>query len=305
MTVKEQLALGHFEITKIVESVGPAFELNFLLPDANPEQVGQHESWLLPNYVDKASGILIASFHSYLVKTPHHNILIDACVGNDKERPGFPEMHKLKSDYVAQLASTGLNPSDIDFVMCTHMHPDHVGWNTQLENGQWIPTFPKARYLFGQTEFDAWKQYHEEIAGTENDPIPAPVSTVLGYSFNDSVLPVIEAQQAVMIDDGHEIESGMMVRTAPGHSPGNFVVDVESNGRHALFSGDVMHHPLQIVFPEWSSGFCADPSLAAQTRLQVLEQISDTNTILMPAHFPSPTWGTVHSTNRGFEFTTE
>ena len=298
----EHTRIGDFAITKIVESCGPTFELNFLLPDAEHSFINEHRDWLFPTYIDPDSEILIASFHSYLIRTAHHNILIDTCVGNDKERPGFPEMHCLRTDYLSQLKSVGLSPEDIDYVMCTHMHPDHVGWNTRLENGQWVPTFANAKYLFGRTEFDAWQAYHNDIAGSDDDPIPAPISQVLGFTFEDSVLPVIRAKQALMIEDGHEIESGMTVESAPGHTPGNFVVNLVSKGRKAILSGDLMHHPIQVLRPEWSSGFCADPVLSAETRRHILERISDTNTLVLPAHFPTPTWGVIQSSSKGFRF---
>jgi glyoxylase-like metal-dependent hydrolase (beta-lactamase superfamily II) len=300
----EQLEIGNFHISKIIESVEPAFEMSFLLPGSNTEVVKEHSDWLFPNYIDADSGILILSFHSYLVRTPNYNILVDSCVGNDKERPGFPDMHRLNTDYLRKLQSAGVAPEEIDFVMCTHLHPDHVGWNTRMEDGRWVPTFPNARYLFGKTEFEAWEKYHKEIAGTADDTVPPPVSTVLSLSFNDSVLPIIEANRAIMIEDGHEVEDGFSVESAPGHAPGNFVFNLESKSDRGMLSGDLLHHPLQLVHPGWSSFFCADPLLSAQTRRQILERIADTNTVLMPAHFPTPTWGIVQSKGDGFRLKT-
>lgn len=296
----EKLSIGDFNITKIVEFVGPTFDLNFLLPDANPDVVLEHRDWLVPNYVDPDSGILILSYHSYLVRTSRYNILVDSCCGNDKERPEFPEMHKLNTDYLHKLQTAGVRPEEIDFVMCTHLHPDHIGWNTQLKDGRWVPTFPNARYLFGNTEYHAWEQYNKEIAGTANDPIPPAVSRTIQLSFNDSVLPIIEANRAVMIDEGYEVEDGFTVESAPGHAPGNFVFNLASQSARGMLSGDMLHHPLQLVHPNWSSGFCADPVVSAQTRLKMLERIADTGTVLMPAHFPTPSWGVVEA--RGDEF---
>ena len=296
----EKISIGDFEVSKVIESVAPSFELNFLLPDADPDVVKANRDWLYPTYIDPDSDILILSFHSYLVKTGRHTILIDACAGNDKDLPAFPDMHKLNTKYLGNLAAAGLTPEDIDFVMCTHMHPDHVGWNTRLDNGEWVPTFPNARYLFGKTEFEAWQGYHRDVAGTAEDTVPPPVSEALGFSFRDSVLPVVEAGRAEMIEDGFELETGIRVEAAPGHSPGNFVFHLESAGERALASGDVLHHPLQLLHPEWSSGFCVDPVASAATRRRVLEEVVESGSILMPAHFPSPSWVKIEASEGGF-----
>ncbi len=300
----EKLKLGNFELCKIVESVGPAFELNFLLPDADRETVEANRSWLYPNYIDPLTHILMISFHSYLLRTGKYTILIDSCVGNHKDRPGFPEMHKLNTDYLQKLKAAGVSPDEIDFVMCTHMHPDHVGWNTQVEDGLWVPTFPNARYLFGKTEYDSWLHYHKEIAGSEADPMPEVASTSLRLSFEDSVLPVIAAGQAEMIEGGFELEDGVSVEDAAGHSPGNFVFKLQSGGKRATVSGDVLHHPLQLIRPEWSSGFCSDPQLSALTRRRVLGETAASGAILMPAHFPTPSWGKIEPSGDGFRLLT-
>lgn len=298
--VMEKISIGDFEVSKIVESVGPIFELNFLLPEATEDVVEANRDWLYPTYIDPGSGMLVLSIHSYLVKTGRHTILIDACSGNDKERPSTPEMHRLNTDYLQKLEAFGVTPADIDFVMCTHMHPDHVGWNTRLDNGEWVPTFPNARYLFGKTEYQAWKTYHEEVAGTEADPVPAAASESIGLSFRDSVLPIIEAGRAEMIEDGFEVEKGIQVEAAVGHSPGNFVIHLVSGDERALASGDVLHHPLQLPRPDWSSGFCSDPVMSAATRKRVLESVVENDSLLMPAHFPSPSWVKIGEQAGGF-----
>jgi glyoxylase-like metal-dependent hydrolase (beta-lactamase superfamily II) len=292
----EKISIGDFEITKIVESVAPAFALNFLLPDAHAGVIKEHSDWLYPHYVDRDSGNLIVSFHSYLVCTPRFKILVDTCVGNDKERPGFDEMHRLNTDYLGTLEAAGVRPEEIDFVMCTHLHPDHVGWNTRLENGRWVPTFPNARYLFGEVEFKQWQNLHSTV--TEDDVNPALIATKLSYE--DSVLPIVAAERAVLIEDGHEVDSGFVVEAAPGHTTGNFIFKLDSNSDSGLLAGDVTHHPLQLAYPHWSSGFCSDAQQSAQTRLRILESIADSNKIYMPAHFPTPTWGRIKRKGDGF-----
>ena len=295
------LSLGNFSITKIVESCGPAMPLDVLLPAAEPEAVAQHRHWLEPRFIDPQSGLLVLSFHSYLIRTPRHVILVDTCVGNDKERPGFPDMHRLQTDYMGMLRQTGINPEQVDFVMCTHMHPDHVGWNTRLRDGRWVPTFPNATYLFSRVEMEVWNNHARDIEG--NTAIAEPISGILRDCFNDSVLPVVEAGQSLLVDDGYEVEDGIRVETAPGHTPGNVVINLVSNKASAVLSGDVLHHPLQLPYTDWSSCFCADPQLAAKTRKQLLERIAETGTLLMPAHFPEPTWGRIEGGMTGFTIT--
>jgi glyoxylase-like metal-dependent hydrolase (beta-lactamase superfamily II) len=292
----ENISIGNFAITKIVESVAPAFPLNFLLPDAHASVIDEHSDWLFPHYVDRDSGNLMMSFHSYLICTPRYKILVDTCVGNHKERPGFDGMHQLNTDYLSTLKAAGVQPEDIDFVMCTHLHPDHVGWNTCLEDGRWVPTFPNARYLFGDTEFKAWQTAHSEVKDDEENP--ALIVTKLSYE--DSVLPIVEANRAVMINDGHEVDTGFIVEAAPGHTAGNFIFRLDSNADSGVLAGDVTHHPLQLVYPQWSSGFCSDAQQSAQTRIRVLESIADSNSIYLPAHFPTPTWGPIERSGKGF-----
>ena len=281
--------IGKFSIQRVVESQGPTFPLDLLLPTAEPAALAEHRHWLEPGFIEPDSGLLIMSFHSYIIRTERHTIVVDACVGNDKERPGFPEMHRLQSSFLADLAAAGVHPEDVDFLMCTHMHPDHVGWNTRLEDGRWVPTFPNAQYLFGRTALESWENYVKNIAGGPDDTLPEIISGVQRACFKDSVLPVVEAGQAALIDDGHEVEDGIWVESAPGHTPGNAVINISSMGATALMSGDALHHPLQLPFPQWSSGFCSDPVQSAATRRRLLERIADTSTLLLPAHFPNPT----------------
>ena len=296
----EKISIGEFAISKIVESVAPAFELNFLLPDAHPGVIEEHRDWLFPHYVDEDSGNLVLSFHSYLVCTPRYKILVDTCVGNHKDRPAFEGMHQLNTGYLDTLKAAGVQPEEIDFVMCSHMHPDHVGWNTCLEDGRWVPTFPNARYLFGETEFEEWKAVTSGVTDEEED---LALKTIK-LSYEDSVLPIVAADRAVMIREGHEVDTGFIVEAAPGHTSGNFVFRLNSNTESGVISGDVTHHALQLAYPHWSSGFCSDPLQSAQTRTRILESIADTNAIYLPAHFPTPTWGQIQRSGEGFRLVT-
>jgi len=170
------------------------------------------------------------------VKTGRHTILIDSCLGNDKERPTRPQFHRLRTPYIADLARAGIRVEDVDYVMCTHLHWDHVGWNTRLDNGRWVPTFPNARYVMARREFAHWEAVHQR--GEET-----PHRT----AFEDSVLPVVRTGQSVLVDDDYALEDGLWFEGAPGHTPGNVVIHARSAGATAVFMGDVIHHPLQLL----------------------------------------------------------
>ena len=285
------LQLGEFNVSRVLEQEGPFREPEFLFPDAVEEAVAPHRDRLAPRFIDPESGRLILSFHSFVLRTGRHTVLVDACVGNDKERPERPSWHRLDSPYLDNLAAAGVRPEEVDFVLCTHLHGDHVGWNTRLENGRWVPTFPNAKYIFARTEYEYWEKEQAEAG--------APINH---GSFNDSVLPVVEAGRAVMVESDHAIEDGVWLEPAPGHTPGNVVLNLVSNGARAVIAGDTIHHPLQFAHPEWSSSFCTDPALSRKTRTAFIERLAESDELLLTAHFPTPTVGRVVPAGDAFDF---
>lgn len=289
------LQLGKIRIDRVVESEGPFAALDFLLPEIDDQVLIEHGSWLKPNFVSPVDDRVIMSFHSFVVRTENLNILVDTCVGNDKERPARPGWHRQRSDYVHRLAQAGLTPDDVDVVMCTHLHADHVGWNTCLENGRWVPTFRNARYLFARDEYEFWRG---EVAAQDPD------NPVNHGAFEDSVLPIVEAGRAEFITDGFDVDHGCRVEAAPGHTPGNVVI-LLADGRHqALMTGDVLHTAVQLARPTLSSRFCADPVQSALTRTALLERLVETGMTMLPAHFPAPVAGRVISVGDSFRYQT-
>lgn len=282
---------GPFEIHRVQEFEWPARELDFLFLNVPRDEFAKTRAAQDDRFVDVATGLLRMSFHSLIVRTPQGVLLVDTCVGNDKHRPIIAEWHQQNFPYLARLQEAGFTPGDIDFVCCTHLHGDHVGWNTRLDNGRWVPTFPNARYLFAATEYNYWEQFHAD--NPEHVFTPA---------WNDSVLPVMEAGLAERVARDHEIMSGIHLTPAPGHTPGNVVIEIGDGREHAILSGDVMHHPVQIERPEWSSVFDDDHALAAVTRRALLERIADTPTWLMGAHFAGPTALVVESDAERFRY---
>ena len=284
--------LGELEIHRAIESEGPIFDTFTFFPDATREVVEANKDWLMPRYIDPKTIEVILCIQSYVIKTSHHTILVDTCVGNHKSRPARPSWHMQNSPFIEELASVGVHPEEVDFVLCTHLHVDHVGWNTKLLDGRWVPTFPNAKYIFSRNEFELWAARYEK-----GETVPVPLV------YEDSVLPIVEAGQAIIVEDTHQIDDGMWLEPAPGHTPGHVMLNLKSGEETALMSGDVIHHPLQLIRPEWSSRACEDPHLSAVSRTKMLERVADTNTLLCPAHFGSPTMGHVisHATD-GFRY---
>lgn len=286
--------LGEFRVDRVVESEGPFAPVTSLLPGfdrATLSSLGA-DDWLRPDFLTD-DDIVVMSFHSFIVRKSGLTVLVDACVGNDKDRPHRPAWHQRRStDFMDQFKALGLGPEDIDVVMCTHLHADHVGWNTVLRDGRWIPTFPRARYLFSQEELAHWETLHREALASG---APAPNHG----SYADSVLPIVEAGRAELIGPNHDIAPGLRIDALPGHTPGNSVLKLQGAGGRAIFTGDVLHTPVQVAVPEWSSRFCEDPVLSARSRASLLNEVCDSNTLIMAAHFPAPTAGVVESGSSG------
>jgi len=274
--------IGGFEVARVVELEEPVFPAAEFFPDFDPEVVRRHAALLGSGLIEPGTGKLVLCFQSFVVKTGRHTILIDACAGNDKERPARPRFHRLKTPFLHELARAGVTPDGVDYVMCTHLHWDHVGWNTRLADGRWVPTFPKARYVMARREVAYWEEVHR--AGEESPHRAA---------FADSIKPILEAGQAELVEDGFALEDGVWLEPAPGHTPGNVVIHARSGGERGVFMGDVVHHPLQLLKPEWSTRACSDPALSRTTRQRLIAEHAENRSLVLPAHFPSPTAGRI------------
>jgi len=281
-----KFSAGDLTIHRIIEQEVPFFPAQELLPDLTPELLAENRAWLKKAGALDDNDVLILCFQSYIVKTPHHTILIDSCIGNDKQRPARPNWHQKTDDnYMSALKAAGFSVGDIDYVMCTHLHVDHVGWNTRMENGRWVPTFPKARYVFAKSEYDYW---HEQNAKAEVPP------------FADSVLPVVEATRAEFVGNDFAIGDHARILPTPGHTPGHVAFAFGKGKDDAVFAGDLMHSPLQTLHPELSPKFDVDPKQAAVTRRSFLERYCDTDTLCCTAHFPSPSSGKIKRKGNAF-----
>ncbi|MEZ5631600.1 MAG: MBL fold metallo-hydrolase [Burkholderiaceae bacterium] len=277
--------IGDYTVTRVTERVIDSFAPSFLLPTAAPETVARHLHWMVPACADEGSEHLRLSIHTWVLRRPGRTILIDTCIGNFKERPGKAVFHQLDTPYLLRLKAAGVDPADVDLVLNTHLHTDHVGWNTQLVDGRWLPTFPNARYLFPQLELELVREH------------PGHLRQV----FEDSVKPVIDSGQAsTVLPEGESIGDGLRFVPTNGHTAGHMSIWLESGEDCALFSGDVMHHPLQVHEPYLNSVFCDFPDLAARTRTDVLNQVADRRAHYFSSHFPASSVGKVERQGAGF-----
>jgi glyoxylase-like metal-dependent hydrolase (beta-lactamase superfamily II) len=273
-------------IHRIVEQQGAWFDPLTFFGGLTPELLEDNRSWLEPGALDPRTGKLVMCIQSYVVRTPHHTILIDSCVGNDKQRPTLPFWDRFASDaYMNALAAAGLSVDDIDIVMCTHLHLDHVGWNTRLENGRWVPTFPNARYLFSGKELAYW--------GEQNALAPLPW-------IADSVLPIVAANRADLVTSDHVLDEHVRLEPTPGHTIDHFAVALGRKRTEAVMTGDLFHSPLQTRYPDISMQGDYDPALSEISRRRFFERYCDTESLVCTAHFPSPSTGRITRWGDGF-----
>jgi glyoxylase-like metal-dependent hydrolase (beta-lactamase superfamily II) len=264
---------GKATIQRIVDIDPFALQLSFLLPGASLEALGDHKGALGGQHVDWANGAILLAVQSHLVRAGGKTILIDTCVGEHKQRPARADWHNRASTrYLANLKACGCTPDDVDIVLCTHLHADHVGWNTRLENGQWVPTFPKARYLMSLREVE--QRATEAAARPEANH----------GSYQDSVLPVLDRGAATFVDAGDEIVDGGTILALPGHAPGQIGLELREGDGTDVFCGDAIHSPVQVFRPEWSSAFCHDKAQAERTRRALLARAAGEDLRLIPAH---------------------
>lgn len=270
--VGEVWRIGDVKISRIVE-IEATGGMTRIIPDATRERVVGIR-WLQPHFADE-SGRMRGAIHALLVETPDLAIVVDTCVGNDKER-AVPAWNMMQTAFLDDLKAAGRGREEIDRVLCTHLHTDHVGWNTMWDGGKWIPTFPNARYLMGRKEFEHWRDNAEDGQA---------------QVMQDSVLPVYEAGLVDLVDQDAKLCREITLIPTPGHTPGHASVSIESQGETALITGDFLHHPVQFVHPEWSSSPDVDRPQAIRTRRTMYGRFADTPTLIIGTHFATPTAG--------------
>ncbi|MBB5918557.1 glyoxylase-like metal-dependent hydrolase (beta-lactamase superfamily II) [Nocardia transvalensis] len=268
------IVLGDVTLTRVMEYFGSVeMSPDTFFPES-PEGAWQ-EPWLAPDFLDRDRDVCVSAIQTWLLRSAGRTILIDTGVGNHKERPHSPVWHHLDTDFLGNLDRAGVRPEDVDLVVNTHLHVDHVGWNTRLDGGDWVPTFPNATYLMPRADFEFWNPAngHVPAVGRGNQNV-----------FEDSVAPVHRDGRTVLWDGSFRIDENLRLDAAPGHTPGSSVLTLESGGDRALFVGDLLHTAMQIVHPDTNSCFCEDPAEARATRRRLLGGAADSNALLFPAH---------------------
>ena len=268
--------IGKVRVTKIIE-LEMAGGSRFLLPQATPEAVREIH-WLVPHFAT-AEGKLVLSIHALIIETPTgRRIMVDTCLGNGKQGRKIPHWNRRQGTFLADIAAAGYPAESIDTVLCTHLHTDHVGWNTMLRNGSWVPTFPRARYLFGRQEFEHWSRAAD---GAQR------------AVFDDSVQPIVTAGLHELVEHDHQLCEEVRLAPSFGHTPGHVSVRIASDGQEAFITGDMAHHPCQFARPHWSTTADSDPAAAAATRRRILGELAGTEVLVIGTHFAGVSAGRV------------
>ncbi len=276
--------IGEVSITRVIESEAP-WDGTLLLPEATAANVRKERDWLHPTFTDDA-GLLRMSIHAFVIESRGKRIVVDTCIGNDKERP-IPEWNRQQWPFLANLERAGYARESVDLVLCTHLHVDHVGWNTMLRGGRWVPTFPNATYLIGGTEWDFFSTAEEPF-------LKGPV--------DDSVRPVVAAGMSQLVDDAHRLTDEVWLESTPGHTPGHFSVRISSRGEEAVITGDLMHHPILCRYPEWDNKFDYDGPRAKKTRRAFCERYADSGVLVLGTHFATPSAGRIRKQDDAYRF---
>jgi glyoxylase-like metal-dependent hydrolase (beta-lactamase superfamily II) len=268
--------VGNVDIARIVEVYGFEDDISMLLPDATPQYVQQF-GWLLPHFATP-DGRMIISFQCFVLRSKGRTAMIDTCIGNDRKRE-FDVFCNMQNTFLEDLSTAGFPAEEVTDVLCTHLHFDHVGWNTRLVQGKWVPTFPQARYLFGRREWQHWTHLRDTGGYHHMDHL------------QDSIDPILAAGLEQFIDADFRLTDEISLIATPGHTPGHVSVLIESRGERAVITGDLMHSPIQIAIPATEARFDMDKPQAARTRCEFVERFSNTGTLVIGSHFPEPTAG--------------
>ncbi|AXF22792.1 hypothetical protein CUJ89_20015 [Burkholderia pyrrocinia] len=278
--------IGHADVMQIVEMDISAI-LGTLLPEATPD-VMKSIPWMKPPHVDDVHGMCAVS-QCFIVMTGKRVLVVDTCVGNDKNTAGFDAFADLQLEFLATLEQAGIDRHAVTDVLCTHLHFDHVGWNTYKKDGRWLPTFPNAKYHFGKAEYEFAQQ------GDPNDAM----YEAQDMSFHESIQPVVDAGLANFIDRDTDLGDGISVFSAPGHTIGHIAIEVDAGTERFIIGGDAMHHPVQIAKPDIAQILDYDNAQSSATRHTLLSRLDGSATLFTCTHFCSPSFGLISKDPEG------
>ena len=282
-----QRQVGDILINRVLESERPDFDAGQFFPHLTAEHWAPYRQRLAGWAMDTASNGLIFPMQSFLLRTGRHTIVVDTCVGDHKQRARPTWNMTSGGEYLERFAETGVRPEQVDYVMCTHMHADHVGWNTRLQDGRWVPTFPNARYVMSEKEWTYWSTFHKDTPQNQ---------------IADSVIPIVESGRAQMVKNDFAIDDEVWFESTPGHTPDHVSVRIASRGAQAVITGDLIHSPVQCLESDWVPRPDFDPKQAAATRRAFLERYCERDVLVCASHFPSPSFGHVVREGNGFCF---
>jgi glyoxylase-like metal-dependent hydrolase (beta-lactamase superfamily II) len=281
---------GDVRITRIQESLG-AYPAEEAFQGAMTSVVRQHRAWLAPHFVDDKDRLFV-SIHALLVEANGTKIVVDTCIGNNAP-PAFEAMIVANPTFLSDLAAADFDRPSVDYVICTHLHFDHVGWNTIRDGDRFVPTFPNARYIMTRLEFETWRQSLE---------IQSPEEAASFYGSYNTIQPLVDAGLLDLVEPGHHVTDGIWLEATPGHSPGHVAVHIDSRDERALITGDLTHHPVQWAEPDWSALSDSDQDQSASTRKRLLREYSDQNIAILGTHYPPPVAGRLITTQSGHRF---
>ncbi|MEU3916328.1 MBL fold metallo-hydrolase [Streptomyces sp. NPDC029721] len=272
----QTLVLGDVEITRAIEVQGPFAAARDLVPQSGAEVWKENEDWLAPDHWQPDADLAVLALQTWVLRSGGRTVLVDTGAGNGRERPGSPLFHQRQGDFMERLAAVGVRPEEVDVVVNTHVHADHVGWNTVDAGGEWVPAFPNAHYLIPAAD-DAHFGPRGGYAGGARE--------IDRLVYEDSIAPVHRTGQAVLWEGSHRIDDHLTLEAAPGHTPGSSVLRLASGTDRAVFVGDMLHSPVQVLRPSCNSCFCMDAAGAADTRRRTLARAAERGELVFPAHF--------------------
>lgn len=272
----QSIVLGDVEVIRVVEWHQPFVPASGMFPDVAAEVWKDNEDWLAPDHWEPESDRAVLALQTWVLRSAGRTVLVDTGVGNGRERPGMPPFHRREGDFLGRLARAGVRPQDVDVVVNTHLHVDHVGWNTVDADGEWVPTFPNAQYLLPAADDFHYGPDNAYANGEREDD---------RLIYEDSIAPVHRAGQTVLWDGSHRIDEHLTLEPAPGHTPGSSVLRLASGSDRAVFVGDLLHSPVQLLQPCCNSSACLDPEQAVASRRRILGRAADERELLVPAHF--------------------
>ena len=287
----QRIVLGDVEIIRVVEWQGPFGPARGLVPGVGAEVWKDNEEWLAPDHWAPDGDSAVMALQSWVLRSGGRTVLVDTGVGDGRERPHSPFFHRRRDDFLGRLERAGIRPEDVDVVVNTHLHADHVGWNTHDVQGEWVPAFPNAEYLVPAAD-----DFHYGPRNGYGNGLQEEDRLV----YEDSVAPVHRAGQVRLWDGVHRVDENLTLESAPGHTPGSSVLRLASGGDRAVFVGDLLHSPVQLLEPSCASCFCLDADGAAASRRRILERAADERELVVPAHFGGAGAAEVRREGKGF-----